>query len=160
MDLHLVLGYTGYFILGFCLSKTDFSRKQRRLLYLAGAAGFVFTAGISACVSLKTQVSRGTYYDDFTVNVLLESVAVFLLLKYHCPQWEIFKKIILILSKYSFGAYLAHVLILEQLKRMGLTTLTFTPLLSVPLIFFITAVFSFGISAVIHQVPVLKKYVV
>ena len=160
MDLHLVLGYTGYFILGFCLSKIDFSRKQRRLLYLAGAAGFVFTAGISACVSLKTQVSRGTYYDDFTFNVLLESVAVFLLLKYHCPQWEIFKKIILILSKYSFGAYLAHVLILEQLKRMGLTTLTFTPLLSVPLIFFITAVFSFGISAVIHQVPVLKKYVV
>ena len=42
MDLHLVLGYTGYFILGFCLSKTDFSRETAAAPVSCRSGGFCF----------------------------------------------------------------------------------------------------------------------
>lgn len=160
MDLHLVLGYTGYFILGYYLSKTELSHKQRQVIYVLGIAGFLFTIVADSYFSLRQQTPKGIFYGDFTVNVLLESILVFVLFKYHCPGSDGLNRIILLLSKYSFGAYLVHVMILEQLENLGLNTLTFSPLATIPIIFGITAVLSFSISAAIHRIPILKKYVV
>ncbi len=66
-----------------------------------------------------------------------------------------------ILSKYSFGAYLVHALIIDALdKLMGLNTLTFNPILSVIVITVIVAIVSFAISALLNQIPIIKKYAV
>ena len=50
----------------------------------------------------------------------------------------------MVLSRYSFGIYLSHVLFIMVLSRLGLHTLRFTPLLSTPLlsllVFFCAAV--------------------
>lgn len=160
MELHLFLGYTGYFILGFCLHRIELNRLQRRMVYLLGIAAFAFTVIADSWVSLAAQAPKENYYGDFTLNVLLESVCVFVFIKYHHPGRELTDKVAAVLSTYSFGAYLVHVMILEQLKKAGLTTLSFTPLLSIPLIFVITAVLSFAASALIHKIPRLKKYIV
>ncbi len=160
MDLQLVLGYTCYFLLGYYLNHTELGKKQQHMIYLLGLAGFAFTVIADSFLSLRAGTPKGTYYGDFTVNVLLESVSVFVLLKYHCPDSERLNNLVILLSKYSFGAYLVHVMFLETLEKTGLTTLTFTPLISMPLIFIIVAALSFSVSAAIHRIPVLKKYVV
>ncbi len=160
MNFHLVLGYTVYFILGYYLVKTDLSYRQKRGICLLGIASFLFTIAADSYLSLRLQTPSGRFYGDFTVNVLFESIFVFVLFKYRCPCSDKLNKIVILLSKYSFGAYLVHVMILEQLAKMGLTTMAFSPVVSIPVIWSITAVLAFAVSAVIHQVPILKKYVV
>lgn len=64
------------------------------------------------------------------------------------------------LSQYSFGAYLAHPAVIEFLAELGLDSLTFSPAASIPVIAVIVFVISFGISAVLNHIPVLKKYIV
>ena len=65
------------------------------------------------------------------------------------------------LSKYSFGAYLCHPLFLEQAKALfGLSTLSFAPPLSVPVLAAGTAVLAFSFSAVLNRIPFVKKYFV
>ncbi|MBQ3764228.1 MAG: hypothetical protein II869_04565, partial [Synergistaceae bacterium] len=69
-------------------------------------------------------------------------------------------KIVRVLSQYSFGAYLVHDAVISLIDKLGLNTLTFNPIFSIPVISVMVFVISFVISAVLNHVPVLKKYIV
>lgn len=64
------------------------------------------------------------------------------------------------ISKYSFGVYLIHILVLQRLEKAGLNTLSFNPIYSVPIIGAIVFVISFGCSAIFNNLLILKKYIV
>lgn len=160
MALFLPLGYTSHFILGYYLDKIDLTKRQQHIVYVFGIAGFAFTICASSFLSLKSDVPRGVYYDDFTVNVLLESIFIFVIFKYRCAGTNLLNKLIVKMSNYSFGAYLVHIMILEALEKAGLNTLTLTPIVSIPIILVCTASLSFFISAIIHRIPIFKKYIV
>ena len=156
--VHFVAGYTGYFLLGYVLDRTDISPKLEWMIYLAGIIGAGMTVIMSSCASLLKNEPQGIFYNELSVKILLESVAVFVFFKQHCNREN---KIVLKLSQYSFGAYLVHALTLALLREYtGLHTLTFNPVISVPVIAVIVFIISFIISAVLNHIPVLKKYIV
>ena len=65
------------------------------------------------------------------------------------------------LSKYSFGAYLVHALVIEQLNyRAGINSLSFNSGFSVVCIGIIVFIISFMISAILNNIPIIKKYMV
>lgn len=161
MNRNPVLGYTAYFVLGYCLNKATLSTKQRTAIYLLGIVGFVSTIALNSVASLKAQACSTRYYDEFCVNVLLESVAVFTFFKGKSWNSDKFYPIVLKLSKYSFGAFLVHPLVIEQLDvRLGLNTLSFHPVLSVISIAMLVCLASFSVSAILNHIPILKKFVV
>lgn len=161
MDMHVVLGYAGYFILGFYLNKTELTRRQRLVVYALGVLGFAFTVMMDLIVALRTQTCCSHYYSNFTVNVLLEAVAVFTWFKYRRYDRERLNAFMRKMAKYSFGAYLVHALVIEQLDaRLGLNTLAFEPVLAVVGIGVIVFVVSFAVSALLNQIPIVKKYMV
>lgn len=161
MNMYMVLGFVCYFVLGYYLNKISLNKKQRIILYTLGVCGFLSTIVLSLIVALKTQTPCGQYYGNFTVNVLLEAVSVFTWFKYRKYDNRTINAIITNLSKYSFGAYLVHALVLEQLDlQIGLNSLSFNPIFSVISIGMFVFVVSYVISAVINQVPILKKYIV
>lgn len=161
MNLNLVMGYSGYFILGHYLNKNELSKKTRIIIYILGLLGFAFTIGMDSWVALRTNKPCEHYYGYLTVNVLFEALAIFTWFKYSNFNKEKINKIVIKLSKYSFGAYLVHALILEQLSiRFGIDTLSYNPIVSVLLITLIVSVISFIISAIINHIPYLKKYIV
>ena len=158
MNVNIVLGYTGYFILGYYLNKVDLGKEQRIIVYVLGLLGFISTIYLDLMAALKTQKCSGNYYGDFNVNVLLESIAVFTWFKYKNASGS---RIILKLSKFSFGAYLVHALVIEQLDALlGLNTLSFNPIFAVSVISIIVFIISYLISAILNQIPILKKYIV
>ena len=64
------------------------------------------------------------------------------------------------MSRYTFGAYLVHALVLEEMDRLfNFNTFSFNPLFSVPLIVAVVFVVSMAISAVLNRIPVLRKLV-
>ena len=159
MSMNLVLGYTGYFILGYYLNLVNLTKRKSVIIYLGGILGFLLTIVLQVILVLKTQYRSGSYYGYLTLNVLLSAVAIFVLFK----NLYVFQKdsiIIQKLSKYSFGVYLVHVFILDLLENIGLNTMTFNPILSVPLITVLVYSLSVCVVTALHYIPILKKYVV
>ena len=156
--LQFVGGFTAYFLLGYFLNNALISRRAEHLIYIAGIAGFAATVLMSLHASLFIGKPSGIFYNEHTVNVMFESISVFVFFK---AKFNRPSRIIRALSQYSFGAYLVHVAVIGIItNKLGLDTLTFNPLLSIPVISVIVFVISFGISAVLNHIPVIKKYIV
>lgn len=159
-SMAFVQNFVFYFILGYALAKKTFGRKTRIMLYILGSAGFAFTIIIDWLIAVKTYAPNGAYYGNNCVNILLEVVFVFELCKNIQYTESRIGKAVQLLSNYSFGAYLVHPLLIEQLAKHGITTLSLLPVLAVPCLAAIVFLGAFMISAILHQIPVLKKYIV
>ncbi len=157
MNLYLVADLTGYFLLGYVLDRMNISPKLERVIYLAGIIGLSFTVIMSVYVSFLKNEPIQIFYRELTVNVLCMSVAVFVFCKQHFNRES---SIVRKLSQYSFGVYLVHPAVMFYLEKAGLNTLTFSPVISVPVIVGIVFIVSFMISTVLNHIPVLKKYIV
>lgn len=157
-------GYVFYFVLGYYLHNVQISPRQRKWIYVLGIISLLLTIGLSAGVSVWKDAPKGLFYKNYTVNVACISGAVFVLGKHRLrydglPEWTVC--LLKRLSRYSFGAYLVHVWVLETLERcIGLNTLSFHPLLSVPAIVLLTAAVSFAVSGILNRIPLLGKYIV
>lgn len=162
--LHLVLGYSAYFILGDVLHRLSVSGRMAKGIYILGACGFFATILGSDAVSNYAGAANDVFLSNFTINVLCEAVCVFVLCKNLFSRIRISEKAkrwIYRLSKYSFGAYLVHVLVIDALDRLfGLNALTFHPVAAVPVISIIVFCASFLISAALNHIPVLNRYIV
>lgn len=161
MNFHFVLGYTCYFILGYYLRHKELSKKSRYMIYFLGIMGFAGTIFLNSYLSIKMQRAVGNYYGNFTVNVLLESIAVFVWFQYHPFRNRRLNTWMRVLSKYSFGAYLLHVMVMEQLDwKLGWNAMRFSPIAAIPAVGITVFVIAFVLSGIINHIPVLKKYIV
>lgn len=163
MKWHFTLEFSSYFVCGYYLSKKELTRKQQNLIYVLGLLGFLSTILISSFVSLQRGKPFGYYYGSFTVNVMLESISVFVFFKYKVAKLHFSQKsrqIISILSGCSFGMYLVHILILDYLEKLGFSTLTFNAAISVPVVSITVFALSFIVSAVIRHIPIVNKYII
>ncbi len=159
-NITLVLGYLSYFILGFYLNKTEISKNYRTITYILGVVGLVLTVFLNLLASKIADGFVEAFYGASSVNVLLMSVAVFVWFKYNAKGYEKINKIVVNLSKYSFGAYLVHIFILQALIALDIQDAISNPVLSVPAITIFTSVISYLISLVLNKIPVIKKYIV
>jgi len=164
INLQFTAGYIIYFVLGYYLSKTDISKQIRYIIYVLSILGFAITILGSSLISVRTNEPNSTLYGYFTLNVLMESLGLFVFFKYNVVSIKISGKMQIIITKlsnYSFGAYLVHAMVIEQLNNIfGLNTLSFNPILSVFAITFIVFVVSFLVSYICNHIVLLKKYIV
>jgi len=162
LQFNLTRGYVCYFVMGYWLHNTEFSKKIRGLIYFLGICGFAATILLTAYESRKTGAFYANYYDYFTLNVMLEAVGLFVFAKYELSRIRLgdrLKKIIVKLSLLSFGAYLVHAFMIGKLNLLGLNSLSYNPAISVPLITVIVFAASMLVSLIISFIPVLKKYI-
>lgn len=164
INLQMVLGYTIYYILGYYLSKKDISRTASKFIYYLGGLGFILTIFLTYIISQYKGKANGVFYDYFSLNVLLESLCVFVVIKkifkYKIINDKI-KNIIYLLSKYSFGVYLIHPFIIDVLnKTININSLSFNAIIAVPIVSIIVFCISFLISSILNKIPILKKYIV
>ena len=158
------LGYLIYFVIGHYLAKYGVSKKWRKAFYLLAILGFIATVGLTEWHSNKVGVASVGFYNNFSISVLFMAIGLFLFVKQRCEKLVLKDKslkLIKSLSKYSFGTYLVHALVIDKLNLwFNINTLTFNPVLSVVLIVFCVTIVSYAISAIINHIPVLKKYIV
>lgn len=159
-NITLVMGFTSYFVLGFYLNKTELTRKKRFIIYALGIIGFILTILLNLFASKNAGKTTETFYSANSLNVLLMSVGVFVWFKYNAKGTKTLNKLIVKLSKYSFGAFLIHIFIIQILTIFGIQSTSFHPVLSVPAITIFTAVSSYLISFILNKIPVIKKYIV
>lgn len=153
VETSAVMGYGFYFILGCWLDRVELTKKQRGLVYILGVLGFAATVLLSAAASRRMREPCETYYGAFNLNVLCEAVAVHTWFKYRSHENGKLNGAISKLCECSFGAYLVHVFVLDGLAEMGFGG-------PIPVLFAVVTVISFGISFVLKQIPVVKKWIV
>lgn len=160
MNMNIVLGYSFYFVLGYYLSNLELTENLKTSIYIMGLLGFLCTILLNAAVAWKTQEPCQTYYDNFTVNVLLEALVVFIWFRSRSYSNSEINTIISKLSRYSLGVYFIHPFILDLLKAIGLRTVQFSPVLSVPAISIIAILISYILSCAIHRIPIINNWIV
>ena len=154
--MKFVGGFTGYFLLGYVLDRMCISPKLERAIYLAGLAGAAMTVMMTAYASMFRNEPYA-FYDNLSIHVMCESAAVFVFFRRHLDRKS---RVARKLSQYSFGAYLVHDAVLQVLRKIGLHSMAFWPVMAVPVSAAAAFILSFMISAVLNHIPVLKKYIV
>ena len=158
MKKNMLLGYPFYFILGYYLNTYEISKKTRNIFYILGIISFITIFSLNIIVTLNNNIVCTSYYSNYFMTTTLEVIAVFIWFRYHKFKDN---NIIIKLSKYSFGAFMVHVLIIEKLASIfKFSTLSFYTPLSVPIIAIIVFIISYIISFILNQIPIIKKYCV
>jgi len=149
--------YVVYFILGWYLNR---GVRHWKLVCGLGIFGVCLTFAGTCAATLLLEMNSYPFYRNFTVNVLLHSVAIFVLCRMRFAQPGntngLVHKAVCCIGKYSLGIYAVHLFIISRLMPVlgGLHVAV-----SLPLIFVLTLVLSAVISMIFHRVPFLKKII-
>lgn len=138
--------YLGYFILGYYCNKFEFKQIAVKITYVIGLISIILTIfGNYFIMRYNNGVFSGEIYSNFSISTLGVSLSIFMLFKKEHYVYFInrnilnkLNKIIINISKLTFGMYLVHDLILRILSsgKLGVVIAffgTFTPYINIPL---------------------------
>ncbi len=161
LNLGILAGYSFFFVLGYYLNKFGFGKKTTISLIMLGVLGCVVSIVLK--ILCKNVENGPNYYNHFFLPITLECISVFLIGKCYLSKIkfsEIITKIILLLSKYSFGVYLVHDLILTMIRPWIISTFGQYPPVAILMATIVTFLISLAISAALNNIPFLKRYIV
>ena len=128
-------------------------------MYLLGLSSILFTILFTAFISFRTNEKNGVMYDYLLPNTLFAAFAVFIAFQSFFKT-KSFKNNALIthLSVATFGIYLTHDFFIQLLSMSGITTLSFSPLVSIPVLSVLIFSLSYFLTSIIRTIPTAKKY--
>ena len=153
--LKYVGGFTSYFILGWYLNNYEIENK--RIVYLLGIIGLLIT--IMGTYILSNTTGRPLQmYEHLSINVLLQSIAIFVFAKDKLKD-KGNDIVIKSISKYGLGIYGIHALFIKILSMILLKMNVNNALINIPIIFVLTLILSYFSSFIFSKIPGLKKVV-
>ena len=156
----------GYFITHYDLAGSRIGTNKMILITLIVSCSLYAYYIFGIVVPKSIQANHFVYKGYFNLLILMLSVNVFVLFKY-LSKTEVFAQIedkslgkaLITVSKYSFGIYLCHYLILHILKN----NLIFlyhnqNPLLWIPILVILTVLISLAILGIFNRIPFLNRF--
>jgi surface polysaccharide O-acyltransferase-like enzyme len=156
-------GYIGYYIAGYYFGHYKIENKTKFGIYILAIISILFTIVGTALEALYKKEATGTLYGGLLPNTMFITYALFILfeeVKGSLKLSERQKRIIVKISKDTFGVYLIHALIIQMLDVIGISTLIVNPIISIPIISIFVYIVSYSGTIIINKIPVLNKYVV
>ena len=160
MGMKFVLGYSGYYVLGYYLRKFPLSDKWERVLYVCGAVLLLLGAAANTVCSVR----EGAYSERFTgytnPNTIIVAAAIYTLFTKRISNVQFSekaKKLISKLSEYSFGVYLIHALLLDVFAVAGLKPTVLHPMLAMPLITALAFAVAAALVVLIRKIPLVGR---
>lgn len=156
LNLKFVGGYIAYFILGWYLN--NFEIKNKSAVYCLGAAGLLIT--ICGTYLFGASFKQNSFfYNNLYVNVLIQAVALFLLVKSAVKEEKQKNGITNFIAKHSLGVYAIHAFFISIVfiifGKVGIDN----ALIVIPVSFVAVFASSLLTSFVMSKIPVLKKIV-
>jgi|WetSurMetagenome_2_1015567.scaffolds.fasta_scaffold00478_7 surface polysaccharide O-acyltransferase-like enzyme len=160
IDLTYFTGYLGYLVLGYYLSVRNFkSTGQAKVIsVLLILLGIGITIVMTGILSSRNDQYVKDFYNYLSPNVLMAAIGVFFIVKNLKITNSPVKKLISVISRYSFGIYLVHILVLHFLKKVGIDWDLVNPFIGIPVTALVCLAVSTGIVYVINKIP-YGKYI-
>lgn len=153
-------GYVGYYIAGYYFTTYELQKKHKIGLYIAGIASVLFTIVFTAIISHIQQEKQDVMYVYLLPNTLFASFAIFIAFRDGLKTINLKNdKIISHLSLCTFGIYLTHDFFIQLLSMTGITTLSFSPFISIPVLSLLIFSLSYFFTSIIRTIPIVKKYI-
>lgn len=160
MGMKFVLGYSGYYVLGYYLRRYPLSAKRERTLYICGTVLLLLGATANTVCSVR----EGAYTERFTgytnPNTIIVAAAIYTLFTKRISQVQFSEKAMHLISKlseHSFGVYLVHAFLLDIIGTTGLKPTMLHPLVMMPVITLLTFSVSFVSVMLIRRVPCVGR---
>ena len=153
--------FTGFFILGYFLSKFHGTKKNISLLIIIFLFGWIVTVFGTYSLSIKIKSYDDFFYFSCTPNIIFMSLTIFLIIL--TSDLEFLKSDYLRLVGSSvFGIYLVHIIILyTSFRGVNIFTLIskLGPVIGIPIATIIIGVLCFITVIVMKRMPVIKHIV-
>jgi surface polysaccharide O-acyltransferase-like enzyme len=142
---------------------------KRRLLYAGLFGGLLWTiAGSYLIVATLGERFSHFFYDGFSVNMIVASASLFLLLLQVSPQklqakFSRGNGVLRILSANTLPIFFFHVIVLESLRQgffgFTLSITSINPFIAIPLSTALTLLICLAVILPLKRVPYLKKLI-
>lgn len=158
--IRLVLGYVGYYVAGYYLKNFTLNRLAEFIIYILGLLGAVATVWGSYTLSLHHGSFSDVLLEYYTPNVACMSVAVFVLFRYVLALSEerSRRQHSIRAARISFGIFLAHDFFIMLLRHFDISTLSFHPILSVPVLSAGVFLCAFAVAWLISKIPLIGRF--
>jgi surface polysaccharide O-acyltransferase-like enzyme len=156
IDISNFSGYIGYMLLGYFLIKRKFKYKYLYLVLFIASTAITFLG--THYFSLHKGVFYEYFYDYMSINVVFASSFLFLFFKNSNYNSKSLNNIVSVISRYSFGIYLIHALVLELLDQLSVNMFITIPILSIPIVSILCLVISLWIVFIVSKLP-FGKYI-
>ena len=157
--MNIIVGYSGYFLLGYFLSCNVFSKKQRIWIYLLGIVGLLVAIFGTFYISISIGKANNRYLDRLSLQVMATAAALFVLMKELAPRYgKLTLKLVAFVRKDLFGIYLVHLLWLPIVNTAEFRYCC-SGIITIPLITIIVFVLSLFTTKLIRLIPILRKVV-
>lgn len=150
----IMSGYILYPVVGYLLQKKEFESKERKIIYLLGIIGWAAQFIGTIVLSGPGEINQ-TFKGYLNLPTFLQSCAVFVAVKYHTSHNKVMIKIIKWLAKRTFGVYLIHMYLLQEISsflQINTESIVWRTV-GASLIFLLSA----GIVWIAQQTPALKR---
>lgn len=157
IDLRYFSGFLGYLILGYYLN--HYLQLKRYMALGFFFVGYIVTIFATCYISSINRELNEQFYDYLSLNVIIASVGVFMYFKNYTIENKFVSKIIVILSKYSYGIYLSHILVLTLFSKIEFTYRLFNFWIGIPIISISCLLLSLMLTYIISKIPIIGKYI-
>lgn len=161
LDIHFVLSYSGYFVLGHYL--WNFVKVSSIYSYTVILLGFILLFSITWYLSYKTNTLIELLLDYRKIPTFLIAAGLFSLWTNKYKSLKIIGRyacLISKLAKYSLGIYLSHVFLMIFFGKFGIDYSICTAIFSVPLLSFFLYLLSFCVIWIIDRIPFINKWII
>lgn len=151
------IGYFGYTILGYYLYKFPLF-KSKKIGISVGISMYVVLSFITIYLTFYyTYISsafQDDFYEYFTLNIALQTIAVFLIFQ----NFEFKNTFLSKISNYSYGVYLVHVFSIILVLKLPIEQ--YIPVFFVSKILITILALSISIVVInfMHKIPLLKRF--
>lgn len=118
LDIPLVGGFIGYFVLGYYLNKIEITKKIRGIIYFIAGLSFILIPILIYSTSIGKTKLNEQFYNHFMITTFFITIGVFVFFRYKNFDNIIpvnMKKLIVSMSNATFGIYLVHMLVLGNI---------------------------------------------
>ncbi|WP_069659716.1 acyltransferase [Arcticibacter eurypsychrophilus] len=150
VEINHFIRYIGYLVLGYYLSRKEFSFNTAKVALILIVTGILITAVGTYILTSYYGKFNLFFYGYTSPNVILFASGVFLYFKSLKINPDKKNKVITFINRYSYGIYLVHILILTHLK---ISWRTIHPLLGIPLTVVCCLLISSLVIYVINKIP-------
>lgn len=156
--INTVLGFSGFFVLGYYLYLSEWSKKQKCLVYVVGIIGALITIAGTLYLSLRNQAVNDCFFSYLSLHVAAMATALFVLVKDNVTPGKRITRCVEFTRKDLFGVYLIHVLWIQVINLTGFRQCcnNIITMLLITLIVFVLSLFT---TKLIRLIPVLRKVV-
>ena len=165
--LSLAVYYSGYFFLGFTLTKLKFSKKRIMFPFTITVIGIAISL-IEIFLIKNITTYPSIVFDYFAPGIVITSIGLFLLISHLFTKTISIKSnklnsIIILLSSASLGIYIVHSLFMQifdaPLQKYFLVNFATVPILEIYLHALIIFVLSFGLVYLLKRIPLVRQIV-